>query len=173
MHTLRVDGLVLEPQTAVHAAEMFVLLSDPALYPYLDDGPPQDEAWLAARFARLETRLSADGSQHWLNWVIRAPQHGLVGFVQGTVYADGSANVAYLLGSAFRGRGWATRSTATLLQELADHYAVQRAFATVDKRNLDSIKLVTRLGFAIIDAKHHPHHGVAAGDWLLLREPLF
>ena len=173
MQTLHADGLVLEPQTAAHAAEMFPLLADPALYHYLDSGPPQDLAWLAARFAKLETRLSADGLEHWLNWVIRTPGHGLVGFVQATVYADGSANVAYELGSAFWGRGWATRSTAAMLRELADHYGVQRAFAAVDQRNLHSIKLLTRLGFTIVDAQRHPHDQVADGDWLFLREPLF
>ena len=173
MRTLQADDLVLEPQMAAHAAEMFVLLSDPALYHYLDSGPPTDPAWLAARFAKLESRQSADGSEQWLNWVIRTPQRGLAGFVQATVHADGSANIAYELGTAFWGRGWATRSTLAMLQELADQYAVLRAFATVDKRNLHSIKLLTRLAFTAVDSRRHPQHGVAEGDWLFVREPLF
>lgn len=173
MRTLHAGDLVLEPQTAAHAPEMFVLLSDPTLCEYLDSGPPPDLAWLAARFAKLETRLSGDGREHWLNWVLRAPGHGLAGFVQATVYPDGSANVAYELGRAFWGRGWATQSTAAMLQELADGYAVQRAFATVDKRNLRSVRLLERLGFTVADPDSHPQHGVAEGDWLFRRDPLF
>ncbi len=172
MRTLNAGDLVLEPQTVAHAADMFALLSDPALYRYLDSGPPIDAGWLAARFEKLESRRSADGQQQWLNWVIRSPQAGLVGFVQATVYPDASANIAYELGSAFWGRGWASRATRAMLDELAEHDGVVRAFATVDQRNLASIKLLTRLGFEMIDSRRHPHHDVAEGDWLFLREPL-
>ena len=172
MRTLHADELVLEPQTAAHAAEMFPLLADPELYHYLDNEPPPDQAWLAARFARLESRRSADGTQHWLNWVIRAPGLGLVGYVQATVYPDACANIAYELGRAFWGRGWDTRATLAMLQELADTYAVERAFATVDRRNLRSIKLLARLGFSSVDPQRHPHDRVAEGDRLFLREPL-
>jgi RimJ/RimL family protein N-acetyltransferase len=170
MRTLAAGELWLEPQTAAHAADMFALLSDPALYLYLDDEPPPSLAWLAERFTKLETRLSGDGREHWLNWVIRAPQHGLVGFVQATVYPDRSANVAYELGREFWGRGWATTATAAMLLELESHYAVTRYFATVDKRNERSIKLLQRLDFTIVDSASHPHDTVAEGDWLFARE---
>jgi RimJ/RimL family protein N-acetyltransferase len=173
VRTLHAGELTLEPQTAAHAAGMFVLLADPALYLYLDDDPPADEAWLAARFGRLESRRSADGLEHWLNWVIRPPGNGLVGFVQATVYPGGAADVAYLLGGAFRGRGWARRSTGAMLKELARSYGVRRAYATVDRRNQPSLGLLQRLGFSEVAARIHPHHAVAAGDSLLLREPTF
>jgi hypothetical protein len=39
MRTLAAGDLLLQPQTAAHAADMFTLLSDPALYLYLDDEP--------------------------------------------------------------------------------------------------------------------------------------
>jgi [ribosomal protein S5]-alanine N-acetyltransferase len=170
MRTLAAGDLVLEPQTAAHAPEMFTLLRDPALYLYLDNDPPPDEAWLAARFTKLETRLSGDGNEQWLNWVIRSPRHGLVGFVQGTVFPDRSANIGYELGSAFWGRGWATLATRAMLQELESNYAVTRPFATVDKRNLRSISLLQRLEFSIVDPTGHPHGTVADGDWLFARD---
>ena len=173
MPTLQADPLVLEPQTAAHAAEMFPLLADPEMSRYLDTDPPSDLAWLTARFAKLETRLSADGREHWLNWVIRTPQQGLAGYVQATVYADGSADIAYELGRRFWGRGWAWRSTLAMLRELADGYGVQRAFATVDRHNLRSVRLLERLGFDTLDPPRHPHYSVAEGDLLFGREPLF
>jgi RimJ/RimL family protein N-acetyltransferase len=173
MRTLQAGGLTLEPQTAAHAPEMFVLLSDPVLCEYLDSGPPSDVAWLTERFSRLETRRSGDGLEHWLNWVLRVPGQGLVGFVQATVHADGSAHVAYELGRAFWGRGWATQATSAMVQELADHYAVQSAFATVDKRNVRSIRVLERLGFTVASADSGSPHGAAEGDWLYRRDPLF
>lgn len=173
MRTLQAGELVLEPQTAAHAAEMFPLLADPQMSRYLDTDPPSNLAWLTTRFAKLETRLSADGREHWLNWVIRAPQHGLAGYVQATVYTDGSADIAYELGRPFWGRGWASRSTLAMLHELADTYAVRRAFATVDARNLRSVHLLERLAFSASDPPSHPHYRVADGDRLFVREPLF
>lgn len=173
MRSLRVGDLVLEPQVEAHAPEMFELLSDPVLSEYLDSDPPPDVAWLTARFAKLETRLSGDGREQWLNWVVRAPGRRLVGFVQATVYPDGWAYVAYELGRAFWGHGWATQATAAMLRELADHYAVQRAFATVDKRNLRSVQLLGRLGFSKAPPDMHLQHDVSEGDWLFRCDPLF
>ena len=82
MNTLAAGMLILEPQAVEHAAEMFQVLSDPAIYEF-ENSPPQSSAWLEERFKKLESRASPDGMQHWLNWVIRLPtgchaeQHGL------------------------------------------------------------------------------------------------
>jgi [ribosomal protein S5]-alanine N-acetyltransferase len=66
MRVIDAGSLVLEPQTMAHAQEMFVVLSDPALYDY-ENKPPPSLDWLSSRFARLESRYSADGSEQWLN----------------------------------------------------------------------------------------------------------
>ena len=104
MQSLATEGLLLEPLVAGHAEAMFPLLSDAALYRWIDEAPPADVAHLRARYARLETRVSADGRQHWLNWVVRRPGQPPLGYLQATVLEDGSAWVAYLLGSAHQGR---------------------------------------------------------------------
>ncbi len=83
MRTLEADGLVLEPLTVAHAEAMFALLSDPALYRYIDEAPPADVDHLRARYARLERRESADGRQRWLNWVVRAPGQPPLGYRAG------------------------------------------------------------------------------------------
>ena len=59
------------------------------------------------RFTKLETRLSADGQEQWLNWVICLASEELIGYVQATVRADGGVLIAYELGSAFWGKGLA------------------------------------------------------------------
>ncbi len=78
----------------------------PAIYEY-ENAPPASIEWLRARFTKLEARQSPDGSQQWLNWVIRLPTSELIGYVQATVHADGHAAIAYELCSQYWGRGLA------------------------------------------------------------------
>jgi hypothetical protein len=84
VRTIRAGDLVLEPQVEAHAAEMFAVLSDPAIYEFENESPPS-EARLAGRFRRLESRRSPDGRERWLNWVVRLPSGELAGYVQAMV----------------------------------------------------------------------------------------
>ena len=148
MKVLRTPDLTLEPQLAAHADEMFVVLSDPAIYEHEND-PPVSVEWLRARFGRLESRQSPDGTELWLNWVIRAADGPLVGYTQATVNADdGSAAIAYVFGSAYWGRGLATQATAAMIGELAVNYQVNRFVAVLKRANHRSRRLLERLGFA-------------------------
>src|SRR4051812_48496517 len=109
MRPVAVPGLTLEPQFASHARAMFEVLSDEAIYLF-ENEPPASLAALSARFKRLESRRSPDGSQQWLNWVIRLHSGDVAGYVQATVHADGRAALAYVLGSGFWGKGIATKA---------------------------------------------------------------
>jgi len=95
MRRLVTKRLILEPQVAAHAAEMFRVLSEPALYEF-ENAPPTSAEVLHERFTKLESRRSPDGRQQWLNWVMRLRGDGLVGFVQATVFPDRSAGIAYV-----------------------------------------------------------------------------
>ena len=113
MRVIDIGSLTLEPQTAAHAEAMFVVLSDPAIYEY-ENEPPASLDWLRTRFAKLETRLSADGAERWLNWAIRLPSSELIGYVQATVRPGGRAAIAYELSSAYRGRGLAGQAVEAM-----------------------------------------------------------
>jgi len=65
MNTLVAGTLILEPQGVEHAAEMFEVLTAPAIYEF-ENSPPPSLAWLEARFKRLEAPASPDGTQQWL-----------------------------------------------------------------------------------------------------------
>lgn len=146
MRALVASRCVLEPQKEVHAAEMFVVLSDPAIYEF-ENKPPSSEAWLANRYARLERRVSPDGSQIWLNWVVRIPNGGLVGYVQATVIPSGSALIAYELASRHWRQGIGRSAVSAMLAELQSGYGV-RVFAAILKRaNYRSLGLLRSLGF--------------------------
>ena len=146
MNTLRAGSLVLEPQLEGHAADMFAVLSDPAIYEF-ESEPPPSVAVLGQRYAMLESRLSPDGSEQWLNWVIRLPGGELAGFMQATVLVGGRAYVAYELASRFWRQGIASTALEAVLQELASHYGVRDAFAVLKAVNHRSLSLLAKLGF--------------------------
>lgn len=145
-------GVMLEPQTAAHAAELFAVLDDPQLYVFTDDKGPASLEALTERLRRLESRVSADGTEHWLNWAVRSPEGPVVGYVQATVRSGGEAEIAYVLGRAHWGRGFAMRACDAMLQALADDYAVTRATATLDPQNSASLALLRGLGFSLVSS---------------------
>jgi RimJ/RimL family protein N-acetyltransferase len=146
MRTLTTPLCTLEPQLAAHAAEMFQVLADPAIYEF-ENEPPQNEAWLRERFAKLEARRSADGSQHWLNWVIRLPTGELAGYVQATVLPSGVCHVAYELASRHWRRGIGSSAVAAMMGELSSHHGVRTFVAVLKARNFRSRGLLVKLGF--------------------------
>jgi RimJ/RimL family protein N-acetyltransferase len=155
-----VDGLVLEPQVAAHAAELFAVLDDRGLYDFIDDKGPASEEALRARLARLESRASPDGSQAWLNWVVRTAEGEVAGYVQATVGADHRAEIAYVLGRRFWRRGYGFAACSTMLDELKASYGVTRATATLDPDNAASLALLRKLAFRFEseDAAAHEVH---------------
>lgn len=148
MRTVHADRISLEPQTAAHADEMFVVLSDPAIYEH-ENEPPSSVEWLRTRFTKLESRLSADGREQWLNWVIRLPGSELIGYVQATVLADHRAQIAYEMKSSHWGQGLGYAATSAMIVELIEHYQVVHLSAVLKQGNSRSRRLLERLGFAL------------------------
>jgi ribosomal-protein-alanine N-acetyltransferase len=171
MRVIETGSLTLEPQTAAHAEEMFVVLTDPAIYEYENEPPPSPE-WLYVRFTKLEARLSADGHEQWLNWVIRLPTSELIGYVQATVHPKGRAAIAYVLSSAYWGRGLACQAVNAMISELIEHYGVHSFVAVLKRENLRFIRLLERLGFMLASSEQHVTHQVEPGEILMYRESL-
>lgn len=138
---------MLEPQRAAHAAEMFGVLGDPAIYEF-ENAPPPSQAWLEQRYAKLESRRSADGSEHWLNWVVRLPTGELAGYVQATVMPSSRAFVAYEFASRHWRQGIGSRAVRAMLVELVEAYAVHTFVAVLKARNHRSLALLRSLGFS-------------------------
>lgn len=166
MRVIGTAAVTLEPQTAAHVEEMFVVLSDPAIYEYENEPPPSLE-WLRARFTRLESRQSSDGRDLWLNWVIRLPTANLIGYVQATVHPNGRAAIAYELSSAHWGRGLARQAVQAMISELAEHYQVHSLFAVLKRENLRSLRLLERLGFSLAAPEQCVEHHLEPGELLM------
>jgi RimJ/RimL family protein N-acetyltransferase len=169
MREIRTARLTLEPQISAHAAEMFVVLSDPAIYKY-ENAPPPSLEWLRTRFERLESRLSQDGKQRWLNWVIRCSTLELVGFVQATVRESGEALIAYELSSAYWGRGLGREAVWAMMSELVEHYQVNSLSAILKRANLRSLHLLENLGFVAATPEQHAGYTLEIDEFLMHRE---
>lgn len=150
MQRLAGEGIVLEPQVAGHAAELYAVISDPSLYEFIDDKEPVSEAALRERLGRLESRLSGDGSEHWLNWVIRTEAGEVAGYVQATVTPDHAAEIAYVLGRAFWRRGIGFAACRLMIEELQRRYGVTRITATLDPANVASLALLKKLELGLV-----------------------
>jgi len=169
MRVVDTGRLRLEPQTAAHAEAMFAVLGDPALYEH-ENEPPSSVEWLRARFGRLASRRSADGREQWLNWVIRLPTGELIGYVQATVRPGGGAAIAYVLSSAYWGRGIAQQAVEAMIAELVEHHEVRSLSAVLKRRNVRSLRLLERLGFAPASPGHDGEDRVEPDELVMRRE---
>ena len=168
MRIVQGAAITLEPQRESHAGEMFAVLGDPAIYEY-ENEPPRSLEWLRERYRKLESRRSPDGTQQWLNWVIRVPPSQLIGYVQATVYPDGRGAIAYELGSAWWGRGLARQAVEAMIGELAARHGVRELTAVFKRDNHRSRRLLERLGFSPAPPQRHADLQVEDGEVLMER----
>jgi RimJ/RimL family protein N-acetyltransferase len=112
--TRRLD---LVPLLVEHAEEMAGVLADPALHAFIGGAPDTPQA-LRSRYQRM-TAGSPDPTVSWLNWVIRLRDEGcLTGTVQATVGPSDQglvAEIAWVVGTAWQGRGIATEAARGLV----------------------------------------------------------
>lgn len=114
---IRTERLVLEPLQLEHAGEMVDVLADPALYEFTGGSAPSQEE-LRERYRLQAAGRSHDGSEEWLNWIVRLAEDGrAIGFVQATI-VDGRADIAWLIGIAWQGQGFATEAARALVEWL-------------------------------------------------------
>jgi RimJ/RimL family protein N-acetyltransferase len=118
VHRLESERLVLEPLGPEHADELAPVLDDVSLHEFIG-GAPLGVEELRARYAR---QARGHPTERWLNWVVRERLTGrAVGTVQATVADDGSvANLAWVIGSAFQGRGFAKEAAALMASWLRE-----------------------------------------------------
>jgi RimJ/RimL family protein N-acetyltransferase len=117
---VRTARLVLEPLRPAHAGPMARVLADPALYAFTGGEPPSVEE-LRARYERW-ARGPAEPDTAWCNWVLREAGAGgePVGTVQATVHpVAGTAEVAWIVGTPWQGRGYAAEAARALVGWLA------------------------------------------------------
>ncbi|MEV8569350.1 GNAT family N-acetyltransferase [Streptomyces sp. NPDC051322] len=121
------DRLDLLPLRVAHADEMAEVLSDPSLHTFIGGRPATVEE-LRARYER-QLAGSPDPAVTWWNWVIRLRAEGrstegcpvkgsLTGTLQATV-EEPVAEIAWVVGTPWQGRGIAKEAAAGLCRHLA------------------------------------------------------
>lgn len=154
-----------EPINIRHAAELYDSLLDERLYPFIPEKPPRSLASLEAMFNGFLGGSPAGSGEVWLNWVIREPSsHSCVGLLQATSFASGELWVGYKVIPAWWGRGVATSGLAWLLDELALLFPGQSVFASVDTRNLASMRVLEKCGFTLLRQEPAELHGEPTED---------
>lgn len=124
--TARLDAV---PLSVEHAAEMAAVLADPALHFFIGGTPASPDA-VRARYQRLVAGCP-DPAVSWCNWVLRLREEDrLVGTVQATVVGS-VAEVAWVVGSAWQGRGLASEAARGLVTLLARKPSVRTVIAHV------------------------------------------
>ncbi|MGO1393384.1 GNAT family N-acetyltransferase [Agrococcus casei] len=144
------DGrLELTPLRVEDAVDMVDVLFSPALYEYTGGEPPALDA-LRRQYAAQAEGGPADGSEQWLNWIVRQ-QGEPIGYVQATL-SDGSddAEIAWVIGLPWQGRGLAKAAAALLVRELASR-GVQGIRAHIHPRHEASKRIAASLGMHSTD----------------------
>ncbi len=145
------DRLDLLPLRVEHAQEMAEVLSDPALHTFIGGTPYTSEA-LRARYERL-TAGSPDPAQRWLNWVIHLrDEYCLAGTVQATITGR-SAEIAWVVGTPWQGRGIAGEAARGLVGWLATQ-PVHVVVAHIHPEHHASAAVATSAGLTVTDLIH-------------------
>ena len=116
------ERLDLLPLRVEHADEMAAVLSDPGLHAFIG-GSPESVEGLRSRYERLVAG-SPDPDVAWCNWVISLREEGrLAGTLQATISPDAGgpvAEIAWVVGTPWQGRGLATEATRGLVAWLGE-----------------------------------------------------
>ena len=140
---LETTRLRLEPLRVEHAEEMVDVLSHADLYDFTGGtAPTLDE--LKRRY-QAQVAGPADGSEEWRNWILREVDEArAAGFVQASVVGD-TAEVAWLVGHEFQGRGFGTEA-AVLMCDWLRSTGVQTLIAHIHPRHVASQRIAANLG---------------------------
>lgn len=166
MRMLETARFRLVPLTAADSIRMYVPFSDPALYFFVPSNPPATLGALTERFAKLEKRVSPDGAEQWLNWVIesrdvksgaakgknedgRWPQP--LGLIEATILPNGHALIGYFTFRQFWNQGIAGECIPAALAHLQSDYGVRLFRAEIDSRNFASLRVLEKCGFHIAE----------------------
>lgn len=153
VHRVRSARLELEPLRPEHADELAPLLDDVELHTFIG-GEPASLDELRARYTRQVVGQSPDGSQRWLNWVVRIQDSGqAAGTTQATVEErDGAltAEVAWVIATPHQGHGYAVESARAMVQWVREQ-GVDVVVAHVHPEHQASMAVARAIGLAPTD----------------------
>jgi RimJ/RimL family protein N-acetyltransferase len=137
------------PLRASDATEMHGVLNHRELYKFTG-GRPLSLAELKKRYRRLETQRSPDGSEAWLNWILRLREtEAAIGTVQAGV-SSAAATLAWVVGIRWQRQGFASEAARELVTWLVTK-GVCEVIANIHPENIASQVVAQRLGLVPTD----------------------
>jgi RimJ/RimL family protein N-acetyltransferase len=148
--------------SAVHARPLVEAFADPAVRAFIPDEPATVEAMIE-RITRVATGPPADRPDEvWVNFAFLL-QGRAIGRIEATVQ-NGIAEIAYIIGPAYGGRGLATEAVEWLIDRVWQRWPTIPIYACIAERNERSRRLVGRLGFIETSPDGIPLMSSDAGD---------
>ena len=136
--------LVLVPLRVGDAEEMAEVLAAPSLYAFTGGEPPSADE-LRERYATQVEGGPRDGDEAWRNWIVREGADGpATGYVQATVTGD-VADVAWVIGEPWQGRGYASEAAQAMVGWLARN-GVRTVIAHIHPEHDASATVADRVG---------------------------
>ncbi len=159
------NDLYFETLKPAHAEHLFETFSDESLYRFIPEKPPRSLASMAAEYEEFAGGAPEGSGEIWLNWVIRKRRsQECLGTLQATRFADSSLWIGYKVSPRCWGLGIATQGVLWMLGELAVQFPGQQILASVDTRNLGSMRVLEKCGFVFLRTEAAELHGAATQD---------
>lgn len=139
----------MRPVAVGDAEAMVSVLADPSLYQFTGGVPPTREE-LERRYTSQVRGTSPDGRDIWVNLIVIVDAQP-VGYVQATIPGGGdSAEIAWVIGGPWQGRGYARQAAQLLVADLADR-GVRQLTALIHPEHVASQRIAAHLGLALTD----------------------
>jgi [ribosomal protein S5]-alanine N-acetyltransferase len=163
------ERLLVEPLQLAHADKLFAGLSNPDLYEYIPQNPPNDITDVAERFRRIIAG-SGNPGERWLNWALRLKNiDRYVGTLEATIHKDTeTASIAYFIFREHWRKGFGREGCSWLCEYLRKTVECKKIIAEVDALNIQSIELLQSVGFKSIKLTKNADHfkGRDSDEWL-------
>jgi RimJ/RimL family protein N-acetyltransferase len=156
------ENLEVYPLTEEHAAGLVDAIADPSVRAFVINEPSTLEA-MRERIAFVAAGPpDSRPGEVWLDYTF--VQDGRpIGRIEATVQ-NGIAEIAYVIGPAYGGRGLATEAVAWLIDHLRTRWPGNDIYACIAEGNTRSRRLVERLGFALTSPNGVPLRSFDEGD---------
>jgi RimJ/RimL family protein N-acetyltransferase len=156
----------MEPLSRRHARGLHMALDDPRVAEHIGGPDVTTVEALEERIRRLQAGPPPGrGDERWINVaVLLRHDRTVIGRLEATTHDDW-AEIAYLLGPAWWGAGYATEAVGWFVDELDR----EELWAAVHPANERSWRLLERLGFQRVDTPTRDVASYEAGDLAWVR----
>jgi RimJ/RimL family protein N-acetyltransferase len=155
--------LVIEELRIEHLAELASQLRQPEVYEHIGGVPSHDD-FILDRQRALRGPGPEASAERWLNFLVREQSgHHMLGRLEATLH-DSIAEVAFLFGPRYWGKGFAREALAWLHGEIQRTHGVTSFWAATRPANIRCQSLLLRSGYKQVQTDAPVLYSFDAGD---------